>query len=167
MTDKQCRPWSDATMRCLIWVYSVCSGMSVQILRVVTVPLRRCLEFLGDSEDFSMLKRRKTPNYHVANLYLWWLAGLSDCWPGYLSWLDHPRHPTDIDWLAYSWSTSAILEAGKGRGNVFISSFSSFIHFPLSSLSLSFISSTIFSISPVRLPFSGRQHKMTYKGWRR
>ena len=36
-----------------------------------------------------------------------------------------------------------------------------FFHFPPSSLSLSFISSTISF-----LPFSGRRHKMTHKGWR-
>ena len=60
---------------------------------------------------------------------------------------------------------SAILAAGKGRGRVFyFFCFFTFIHFPLSPLSLSFISSTISSIS--LLPFSGRQHKMTHKGWR-
>ena len=61
----------------------------------------------------------------------------------------------------------AILIAGKGEGNVFISSFFYFFPFipvPLSSLALSFISSTISSIS--YLPFSGRRHKMTHRGWR-
>ena len=38
-----------------------------------------------------------------------------------------------------------------------------FIHFPLSPLSLSFISSTISSIS--LHPFSARWHKMTHMGW--
>ena len=42
--------------------------------------------------------------------------------------------------------------------------FSTFFPVPLSSLSLSFISSTLSSIS--FLPFSGRRHKMTLKGWR-
>ena len=41
--------------------------------------------------------------------------------------------------------------------------FFTFIHFPLSPLSFSFISSTISSIS--LLPFSGRWHKMTHKVW--
>ena len=41
--------------------------------------------------------------------------------------------------------------------------FFTFIHFPPSSLSLSFITSTISSIS--LLPFSGRWHKMTHKTW--
>ena len=41
--------------------------------------------------------------------------------------------------------------------------FLTFIHFPLSTVFLSFISSTISSISV--LPFSGRWHKMTHKGW--
>ena len=45
----------------------------------------------------------------------------------------------------------------------FFCSFTLF-HFPLSSLSLSFISSTISSVS--FLPFSGRWHKMTHKEWR-
>ena len=40
--------------------------------------------------------------------------------------------------------------------------FFAFIHFPLSPLSLSFISSTISSISV--LPFSGRRHELTHKG---
>ena len=66
--------------------------------------------------------------------------------------------------LAYSWAKPAILVAGKGRGGMFL--FLLFLHlysFPLSSLSLSFISPTISSIS--FLPFSGRWHKMTHKGW--
>ena len=42
--------------------------------------------------------------------------------------------------------------------------FFTFIPVPVSSLSLSFISSTISSIS--LLPFSGRWHKMTHKTWR-
>ena len=42
--------------------------------------------------------------------------------------------------------------------------FFTFIHFPLSPLSLSFISSTIASVS--LFPFSGRRHKVTHKGWR-
>ena len=41
--------------------------------------------------------------------------------------------------------------------------FFSFIPVPLSSQSRSFISSTMSSIS--FLPFSGRRHKMTHKGW--
>ena len=54
--------------------------------------------------------------------------------------------------LAYSWARPAILVAGKGRGEMFL--FLLFLHFvpvPLSSLSFSFISSTISF-----LPFSGR-----------
>ena len=42
--------------------------------------------------------------------------------------------------------------------------FFTLIPVPLSSLFLSFISSTISSI--ILLPFSGRRHKMTHKGWR-
>ena len=66
--------------------------------------------------------------------------------------------------LAYSWARPAILVAGKGRGEMFLFLlFLHFIHVLLSSLSLYFISSTISSIS--FLPFSGRRHKMTHKGW--
>ena len=50
-----------------------------------------------------------------------------------------------------------------GKCCYFFCSFT-FCHFPLSSLFLSFISSIISSIS--FLPFSGRWHKMTHKGWR-
>ena len=69
------------------------------------------------------------------------------------------------------------------RGNVFISCVSSLPSTFLSPLTLSFISSTISSISLLPfsgrwhkmthsspllslLPFSGRWHKMTHKGWR-
>ena len=63
--------------------------------------------------------------------------------------------------LAYSWARPAILVAGKGRGGCFyFFCFFTFIPVPLSFLSLSFISSTISF-----LPFSGRWHKMTHKGW--
>ena len=63
------------------------------------------------------------------------------------------------------WARPAILVAGKGRGGMFyFSFFFTFIPVPLSSLSLSFISFTISSIS--FLPFSGRRHKMTHKGSR-
>ena len=66
--------------------------------------------------------------------------------------------------LAYSWARPAILVVGKVRGGMFLFCFFTFIPVPLSSLSLSFISSTLSSIS--FLPFSGRRHKMTLKGWR-
>ena len=33
-TDKQCRPWSDCS---LIWIYTICSDLSVQILRIIIV----------------------------------------------------------------------------------------------------------------------------------
>ena len=67
--------------------------------------------------------------------------------------------------LAYSWARPAVLVAGKGRGEYFyFACFLTFIHFSLSPLSLSFICYTISSISV--LPFSGRRHKLTHKGWR-
>ena len=50
--------------------------------------------------------------------------------------------------LAYSWARPAILVAGKDRGGMFyFFCFFIFIPVPLSFLSLSFISSTISSIS--------------------
>ena len=65
--------------------------------------------------------------------------------------------------LAYSWAMPAILAAGKGKGWILL--FLLFLHFISLFLPcpLSFISSTISSIS--FLPFSRRQHKMTSKGW--
>ena len=80
--------------------------------------------------------------------------------------------------LAYSWARLAILVAGKDRGGclllllllffyVFFFNFFCFftsIPVPLSSLSLSFISSTVSSIT--FLPFSRRRYKMIHKGWR-
>ena len=66
--------------------------------------------------------------------------------------------------LAFSWARPAILVAGKGRGGMFLFlHFFTFIPVTLSSLSLSFIFSTISSIS--FLPFSGWWHKMTHSGW--
>ena len=67
--------------------------------------------------------------------------------------------------LAYNWARPVTLVTGKGRGGMFyFFCFFTFILVRLSYLSLSFISSTISSIS--FLPFSGRRHKMTHKGWR-
>ena len=67
--------------------------------------------------------------------------------------------------LAYSWARPAILIAGKGRGGMFL--FLLFLHFhscsyffPNRRFHLLYISSISF------LPFSGRRHKMTHKGWR-
>ena len=72
--------------------------------------------------------------------------------------------------LVYSWARPPILAAGKFRGGMFLFLlfffvfFFTFIPVPLSSMSFSFLSSTVSSIS--FLPFSGRWHKMTHKGWR-
>ena len=73
-----------------------------------------------------------------------------------------PGRPTDI---GLQLGKACFLVAGKGRGACFyFLCFFTFIPVFLSSLSLSFISSTISSIS--FLPFSGRRHKMTHNGWR-
>ena len=67
----------------------------------------------------------------------------------------------------YSWARTVILIAGKGRGGgggcffFYLFCFFTFVPDPLSSLYLSFISSTVSSIS--FLPFSGRRHKMTQR----
>ena len=74
--------------------------------------------------------------------------------------------------LAYSWARPAILVVGKGRGGMFLfllflhfHSCSSFFPVPLFHLLYSlFCPSTLSSVS--FLPFSGRRHKMTLKGWR-
>ena len=72
---------------------------------------------------------------------------------------------TDQTDIGLQLGKACILVVGKGRGGIFyFFCFLSFIPVPLSSLFLSFISSTISSIS--FLPFSGRRHKMTHKGWR-
>ena len=62
-----------------------------------------------------------------------------------------------LQWLCHSG------ERIVARGPLVISSVSSLSFIFLSPLSLSLISSTISSIFP--LPFSGRWHKMTHKGW--
>ena len=59
--------------------------------------------------------------------------------------------------LAYNWAKPAILVAGKGRGECFcFFCFFTFIPVPLSSLSLSFVSSAISSISFLPLSGGGR-----------
>ena len=79
------------------------------------------------------------------------------------------RHKTKLfqnNWnliLAYSWARPAIHAAGKGSRGIFLFCFFTFMNFSLSLLSLSFISCTTSSVS--LLPFSGRWHKMTHKGW--
>ena len=65
--------------------------------------------------------------------------------------------------FAYSWARPAILAEGKGRGGMFL--FLLFLHFHF----FSFLHCpSLFSplLSPISLlPFSGRRHKMTHKGW--
>ena len=60
-----------------------------------------------------------------------------------------------------SWAMPAILVAGKGGGDVFISCVS-LLPFLFSFFPVPIICSTISSVS--FLPFSGRRHKMTHKG---
>ena len=65
--------------------------------------------------------------------------------------------------LAYSWARPATLVAGKGRGGMFL--FLLFLHFHSCSsffpVPLFLLLYYLFSF----LPFSGRRHKMTHKGW--
>ena len=65
--------------------------------------------------------------------------------------------------LAYSWARPAILVVGKGReGECFyFVCFSTLIPVSISSVSLSFISSSISFVSFI--PLSGKGHKMTHK----
>ena len=66
--------------------------------------------------------------------------------------LTSPGRPTDI---GLQWARPSILVVGKGKCGMFLFfCFFTFILVPLSSLSLSFISSTVSSIS--FLPFPGR-----------
>ena len=70
--------------------------------------------------------------------------------------------PGLFSYLFYSWERPVILVAGKVVGKCFhFFCFCTFIPVPFSSLSLSFISSTVSSI--YFLPFSGRRLKNLYK----
>ena len=99
-------------------------------------------------------------------MVLWpsWLT-FSYCrvWLGVAKVLCILRHQGIQLTLAYSWAR-LFLVAGKGRGECFyFFCFFPFIPVSLSSVSLSFISSTISYIS--FLPSSGRQYKMILKSW--
>ena len=67
--------------------------------------------------------------------------------------------------ITYSWARPAILVAGKGKEGMFI--FLLFLHFHSCS---SFFPVPLFHLLYYLFylfyPFSGRQHKMTHKGWR-
>ena len=65
--------------------------------------------------------------------------------------------------LAYSWARPAILVAGKGREVMFL--FLLFLHFHSCS-SFFPVLFHLFCYLFSFLPFSGRRHKMTHKGWR-
>ena len=67
--------------------------------------------------------------------------------------------------LAYSWARPAILVVGKGRGGMFL--FLLFLHFhSCSSFFPVPLFHLLYSLSSISfLPFSGRRHKMTLKGW--
>ena len=57
MGDKQCRPRSDAAMRRLIWVYTVCSGLFGRMLMVNTaIPLEIVYFEQGMSIEFCLVK---------------------------------------------------------------------------------------------------------------
>ena len=85
----------------------------------------------------------------------------------------YPRTPdyslyfwVHVCWSAHSDSSFVYRFMGLdyGLGTMNTTTFFTFIPVPFSSLSLSFISFIISSVS--FLPFSGRRHKMTHKDWR-
>ena len=65
--------------------------------------------------------------------------------------------------LAYSWARPVVHVEGKGRGGMFLFLLFLPFHSCSSFFPVAFISSSISSI--YFLPFSGRRHKMTHKGW--
>ena len=65
--------------------------------------------------------------------------------------------------LADSWVRPAILVAGKDRGGMFL--FLQFLHFHFCSSFFPVPLFHLFYYSISFLPFSGRWHKMTHKGW--
>ena len=67
-------------------------------------------------------------------------------------------------WLIVGQGLLYLYQVRVGRWCFYFFCFFTFIPVPLSSLSFSFISFAISSVS--FLPFSGRRHKMTHKGWR-
>ena len=93
-----------------------------------------------------------------SNLHVWWSGGAK-----VLCILHH--------WgvqliLTYSWARPAILVVGKGRGGMFL--FLLFLHFhSCSSFFPVPLFHLLYSLSSISfLPFSGRRHKITLKGWR-
>ena len=113
-----------------------------------------------------------------------WFSFEAHCWD---TWNEYPQHT--FSWrnggwsggakvlcilhhwgvqliLAYSWARPAILVVGKGRGGMFL--FLLFLHFhSCSSFFPVPLFHLLYSLSSISfLPFSGRRHKMTLKGWR-
>ena len=74
--------------------------------------------------------------------------------------------------LAYSWARPAILVADMGKGGMWVFFVCFFFVVVVPSLSFIFLSLPYPSISSTLrsllsfLPFSGKQHKITHKGWR-
>ena len=100
-----------------------------------------------------------------------WFGGGGGVWLGETKVSCILRHQGVQLILAYSWARPAVLAAGKGECFYFIhfftfDSFSSFSAVPLFHL-LYYNVPLLQCISSVSLlPFSGRRHKMTHKGWR-
>ena len=137
--------------------------------------IRRCAEHMNRNSTFGVITLWKfdiaistmnsCPLYNWVGVWVegggwgagWWWSGVAK-----MSCILHHRGVQLI--LAYSCTRLAILVASNGKGECFhFLCFFPFIPVPLSSLSLSFMSSTISSIS--FLPFSERRDKITHKVW--
>ena len=158
----------------LVLVYTTCLCNSCQVFRVNKISSFYNTDYCNAEYYITLLC--KSLAQVLTSLYgldpslpkvLMYLSCMKFCIQGWLGGAKVSfilRHQGVQLILAYSWARPAILVAGKGSGGCFyFFFFFTFIPVPLSFLSLSFISSTISSIS--FLPFSGRRHKMTHKGW--
>ena len=106
-----------------------------------------------DTNDLQGLMCRQTLTQSI-------IEGLGGGWVMQRCRVFYVTGASNWDWLAFGQGLLSLQQVRVEVECFYFFGFFTFIHLPLSPLSLSFISSSI-----SLLPFSGRRHKMTHKDW--